>query len=81
MERSWKWRRILVFGQSIAINFAIFYLIGWGNDTRLHQDIASSLLILLGAIVQGYIFGAIWDDRNKDVATKNQSNPNDPPLG
>lgn len=78
MERSWKWRRILVFSQSIAINFAIFYLIGWGSDTRLHQDIASSLLILLGAIVQGYIFGAIWDDRNKDAAAKNS---NDPPLG
>jgi hypothetical protein len=69
-----------VFGQSFAINVAVLYLIGWGEDNRLHQDIANALIILLGAIVQGYIFGAVWDDRNKDAAIKN-GNPNDPPVG
>lgn len=41
------------------------YLIVFGQDNALHQN---ALITLLGAIVAtlgSYVFGAVWDDREK----------------
>lgn len=68
IERSWRYRRIAIYGQAVMINIAVAYILIWGDDNRLHQDIAQALILLLGALLNGYIFGAVWDDRNKDNA-------------
>ena len=65
MERSWFWRRIAVFTSLAVCDAVILYLMVFGPDTRLNPDIANGVILLIGAIVNGYVFGAIWDDRNK----------------
>lgn len=64
-ERSWLWRRWAVFSSLAVCDLGILYLMIWGSDDRLRQDIANGLILLVGAIVNGYVFGGIWDDRNK----------------
>lgn len=64
-ERSWLWRRWAVFSSLAVCDLGIIYLMIWGSDDRLRQDIANGLILLVGAIVNGYVFGGIWDDRNK----------------
>jgi hypothetical protein len=64
-ERSWLWRRWAVFSSLAVSDVGILYLMIWGADDRLRQDIANGLILLVGAIVNGYVFGGIWDDRNK----------------
>lgn len=41
------------------------YLIVWGNDTALHQNALVTLLGAIVAVLGSYVFGAVWDDRNK----------------
>lgn len=64
-ERSWLWRRWAVFSSLAVCDAGILYLMVWGSDDRLRQDIANGLILLVGAIVNGYVFGGIWDDKNK----------------
>lgn len=64
-ERSWLWRRWAVFSSLAVCDVGLIYLMIWGSDDRLRQDIANGLILLIGAIVNGYVFGGIWDDRNK----------------
>lgn len=47
----------------MAVN--VQYLVIWGKDNALHQN---ALITFLGAIVSilcFYIFGAVWDDKEK----------------
>lgn len=69
IERSWLWRRWAVFSTLAVCDAVILYLMVYGADTRLNEDIANGVILLLGAIVNGYVFGGIWDDRNKDKAS------------
>ena len=62
---SWKNRRRVIFTSLIYIAIAIGYLIFRGEDTGLHQDIASGLILLAGAIIGSYVFGSVWDDAKK----------------
>lgn len=65
VERSWLWRRWAVFSSLAVCDVTILYLMVFGTDTRLNEDIANGVILLMGAIVNGYVFGGIWDDRNK----------------
>lgn len=65
IERSWLWRRWAVFSSLGVCDIAIFWLMIFGPDTALNRDIANGVILLMGAIVNGYVFGGIWDDRNK----------------
>lgn len=60
----WKIRRRWIAGVLVFCAVEIAYLTIWGQDTRLHESIATSLIILAGSILSAYIFGAAWDDRN-----------------
>lgn len=65
MERTWLWRRWAVFSSLIVCDAVIIYLTIFGADTRLNQDIANGALLLIAAIVNGYVFGGVVDDRFK----------------
>ncbi len=65
MERSWFWRRWAVFSSLVVCDVVILYLTLFGADTRLNQDIANGALLLIAALVNGYVFGGLLDDRNK----------------
>lgn len=65
MERSWYWRRWAVFSSLAVCDAVVIYLTIMGPDTRLNQDIANGTLLLIAAIVNGYVFGGLLDDRFK----------------
>lgn len=65
MERAWFWRRWAVFSSLIVCDAVVVYLTIFGADTRLNQDIANGALLLIAAIVNGYVFGGVVDDRFK----------------
>jgi len=73
MERSWIWRRWAVFSSLAVCDAAIVYLMIFGDDTALSRDIIQSAFLTILALVNGYVFGAVLDDKNKDKAAIAQS--------
>jgi hypothetical protein len=67
-ERSWKWRRWAAFSQLAVLDALIGYIVIFGADDSLRREGLSSLILLVGAVYNGYTLGSIWDDRNKDKA-------------
>lgn len=65
MERSWFWRRVAVFSTLIVCDLLLFWLVLFSEDTALNRDIANGAFLLLAAVVNGYVFGAVWDDKIK----------------
>lgn len=64
-EDSWQLRRVVVFGILVYCGAAIAFILWRGTDDALNRDIATNLILLVGAIGNGYIFGAIWDSSNR----------------
>lgn len=60
----WKIRRRVVYGTLAYCAGNVQYLIAWGADTAVNQQIAVALTGLAGAVIGAYVFGAAWDDRN-----------------
>ena len=65
VERSWFWRRTAIFSSLGVCFFCIIYLTLFGDDRRLTEDIVNASFLLVAAIVNAYVFGAIWDDKLK----------------
>lgn len=65
MERSWKYRRTTVFSTLVVCDILLVYLVIFGKDTELHRALANGILILLAAVVNGYMGWASWDDKVK----------------
>ncbi|UJX46652.1 hypothetical protein [Xanthobacter sp. YC-JY1] len=65
---SWRSRRFWVAGIEIYCAVGIGYLILFGQDTRLHETIATGLLALAGTTIGSFIFGAAWEDRGAYTA-------------
>lgn len=64
-ERSWYWRRWALFSSLAVLDFVILYLTVWGADNRLSQDAMTGAQLAVVAIVNGYVFGGLLDDRYK----------------
>lgn len=60
----WRIRRSIIFLSLTFCAIGVGYLIIAGQDTRLHETIASGLLLLAGSVIGSYVFGAVWDDKN-----------------
>lgn len=82
MERSWLWRRWAVFSSLAVCDIVILYLVVLGTDTRLNQDIANGVLLLIAALVNGYVFGGVFDDRfrGKEAIAKQAVEASDPTI-
>ena len=62
---NWRVRRKWMLASLIWMSVNVQYLVLWGKDNALHQN---ALITFLGAIVSilcFYIFGAVWDDKDK----------------
>lgn len=73
VERSWYWRRWAIFSSLAVCDAILLYLVAFGTDTRLNQDLGNGAFLLIAAIVNGYVLGSAWDDKNRGkeaVATK-----------
>lgn len=60
----WRRRRWLVFLLCAFCCAVIGWLTVRGADTRLAETLANGAYLLLGALANGYIFGAVLDDGN-----------------
>lgn len=69
---TWKNRRRVIFSTLMYCAGSITYLLGWGQDTGLHQDIASGLILLVASVIGSYVFGAVWDD-SRQIGTSTTS--------
>lgn len=65
IDRSWYWRRWAIFSSLAVCDIVILYITVFGSDTRLNQDIANGSLLLIAALVNGYVAGGAWDDKNR----------------
>ena len=70
--RSWKYRRRLVYGVTVAACAGLGYIIGWGEDTDLHRRIAESLGTIIITVIAVYVGGATADDALRDRYEKGQ---------
>jgi hypothetical protein len=61
---TWRVRRRIVISTLIFCAGETVYLTGWAADTELARTIANGVLILAGSVIGGYVFGAVWDDKN-----------------
>lgn len=60
----WKLRRRVVAGTLFFCGGSVLYLMIFGPDDNLRTAIANGLVLLAGSVVTGYVFGAVWDDKN-----------------
>lgn len=68
IERSWLLRRWAVFSSLAVCDLVILYLAVFGSDSALSRDLVQSAFLTMAVLVNGYVFGGAWDDRNKDKA-------------
>lgn len=83
-ERSWFYRRWTAIGVLVWCGGLVTYLAVFGKPDNLREAIATGALLLMGSVTGAYIFGAAWDDKNKDRATIEADtvkpvDPNTPP--
>lgn len=65
IDRSWYWRRWAVFSSLAVCDIVVLYLVVFGVDNRLNQDMVNGAFLLIAALVNGYVFGGAWDDKNR----------------
>ena len=61
----WALRRLIIMITLIFCATCVTYIVLYGDDTRVNETIIVSCFALAGATIGSYVFGAVWDDRNK----------------
>lgn len=64
IPNDWRRRRRVIHAVLIYCAGAVAYLVIFGTDTALHQQIGLALIGLAATTVGSYVFGATWDDHN-----------------
>lgn len=67
-DRQWHIRRAVVIGTVLWCPILVTYLSIWGEDRRTVDTTISGCLLLMASVIGSYVFGAVWDDRNRDKA-------------
>lgn len=62
---SWKIRRRIIVSTLLFCGITVGYLTLHGTDTALNQSIANGLILLAGAVINGYVFGVVLDDKKR----------------
>lgn len=65
LDPGWTIRRRVIVGTLIYCGVVFAYLAAFGDDTRLNETIVMTLGAVGGSTIGSYVFGAMWDDRNK----------------
>ncbi|MDF2114781.1 hypothetical protein PY365_04295 [Roseiarcaceae bacterium H3SJ34-1] len=75
---NWDKRRPVIYLSLLFCAGNVQYLIVWGADTALHQQIALALIAFAVSVVGSYCFAAVWDDKSKrDAAVAAAEVPDD----
>lgn len=80
MERSWFWRRSMVYIIVIACLGMLFCALFIGGNDLVVQAIVQASYLTIIAVAGAYLGVSAWDDKNKDKAAVamtavDQSNP------
>ncbi len=74
-ERSCFYRRWTAIGVLVWCGVLVTFLAVFGKPDNLREAIATGALLLMGSVTGAYIFGAAWDDRNRDRAVTQATQP------
>lgn len=58
----WENRRRTLFATLFFCAAIIVYIVGWGEDTRLHETALQFAFITGGGVLGSYIFGACYEE-------------------
>lgn len=73
-DKRWLYRRRVIYGILFYCLVAIIYLMVRGDgDSRLHQDIAGSLILLASVTFGGFVFGLVMDSANTESAVNHDT--------
>jgi len=67
----WAVRRRIIILVLLWCAGIVTYLAIWGRPIALSDTIAMNLILLMGAIIGSYVFGAVWErnvERKTDLA-------------
>lgn len=64
-KEKWSIRRRIVNTTLLFCACCVSYIMFNGEDTELNQSIANGLILLAGSVIGSYVFGSVWDDKQK----------------
>lgn len=64
--KRWRIRRRIIIGTLLYCAGMVGYIAIYGEGTSAQEAIATSLILLAGSVIGSYVFGAVWDDKDKD---------------
>jgi hypothetical protein len=62
---SWRWRRLFLWVVNIFCGWVIVYCLVERLESRVAETAVMMAFGVMAASVGAYVFGAVWDDRNK----------------
>lgn len=62
---SWRWRRFFLWAVNVFCGWVIGYSLVERLDTRVAETAVMFAFLTMAGSVGSYVFGAVWDDRNK----------------
>jgi hypothetical protein len=72
---NWKKRRRIMHWALLFIGANLVYLQKFAPDDALHQQLGIGFIGAGTAIIGSYVFGAVWDEKNKRDALQAVTNP------
>jgi len=65
----WRIRRRIVILLLVWCVAMVSYIAIMGPPDQLREAIATALILLIGSLVGSYVFGVIWDGKNKTAGS------------
>ncbi|AGC35725.1 hypothetical protein ACP46_gp40 [Rhizobium phage RHEph06] len=64
-DKDWAIRRRIVIWILLWSVAEITYLTVFGKPDSLRETIATNIILLMGGVIGSYVFGVVWDTKNK----------------
>jgi len=68
----WKNRRRVIFLTLLFCACVVIYSVVSGRDTEVIRTAVRYSYYMAGGVILGYVFGAVWDDKNVLELLKNK---------
>lgn len=72
-DKDWAIRRRIIIWILLWGVGEVTYLTVWGKADSLRETIATNIILLMGAVIGSYVFGVVWDTKNKATAETQQA--------
>lgn len=70
---TWTVRRRIIISTLLLCAAAIFYIMLWGDDTRVNEAIILGSFGTITMVIGSYVFGAVWSDNTSRTLTNQRS--------